>query len=275
MPEDTSDTPQLLGEISHGPSAFEQFLDRNQKGLIVVSILAALAGGGVVVYRGIKTSKERDAGALLLKAEDLAALQSIGKDYPGTAASGSASILLAEKQWSEGQQDAAIDTLKSFVQSNPEHPAWPTAQASLGSKLMSQGKTGDAEAAFQSLISSPSGKFLAPYALTQLGDIAKLAGDIEKARGFYEKAKADYATNNFSSNLAGQHLLNLTAKPPVEIDAPPPPPPAEDVKPANLGDLQGLGQPSPGLPFAPEPAAPEIPAPEAPAPVPPPAAPGQ
>jgi predicted negative regulator of RcsB-dependent stress response len=270
MPENTSDTPQLLGEISNGPSAFEQFLDRNQKGLIVVSILAALAGCAVVVHRGIKTSNERDAGALLLKAEDLATLQSIAKDYSGTAAAGSSSILTAEKQWSEGQQDAAIETLKSFVQANAEHPAWPTAQASLGSKLMSQGKTGDAEAAFQSLVASPSGKFLAPYALTQLGDIAKLAGDIEKARGFYEKAKADYSSNNFSSNLAGQHLLNLTAKPPVEIDAPPPPPPVDDVKPANLGDLQGLGQPSPGLPFAPEPVAPD-----APAPVQPPASPGQ
>ncbi|OYV05846.1 MAG: hypothetical protein CFE26_09475 [Verrucomicrobiales bacterium VVV1] len=270
MPENTSDTPQLLGEISHGPSAFEQFLDRNQKGLIVVSILAALAGCGVVVYRGIKTSKERDAGALLLKAEDLATLQSIGKDYSGTAAAGTASILTAEKQWSEGQQDAAIETLKTFSSANTAHPAWPTAQASLGSKLMAQGKTGDAEATFQALVSSPSGKFLAPYALTQLGDIAKLAGDIEKARGFYEKAKADYSTNNFSSSLAGQHLLNLTAKAPVEIDAPPPPPPVDDVKPANLGDLQGLGQPSPGLPFAPEPTVPD-----APTPVEPPAIPGQ
>lgn len=268
MPENTPDTPQLLGEISHGPSAFEQFLDRNQKGLIVFSILAALAGGAVVVYRGIQTSKEEDAGAMLLKADDLATLQSIAKDYPGTKAVGSASILLAEKQWSEGQQDAAIETLKAFSSANASHPAWPTAQASLGSKLMSQGKSGDAEAAFLSIINTPSGKFLAPYALTQLGDLAKLAGDIEKARGYYEKAKADHPANNFSTSLSSQHLQNLTAKPPVEIDAPPPPPPVDDVKPANLGDLQGLGQPSPGLPFGPPPTSPDSPAPVETPPVP-------
>jgi len=249
MPEDTSDTPQLLGEISHGPSAFEQFLDRNQKGLIVVSILAALAGGGVVVYRGIQTSKERDAGALLLKGDDLATLQSISKEFPGTAAAGSSVILSAEKQWAEGQQDAAIDSLKAFVQGNPSHPSSASAQASLGSKLLAQGKNAEAEAAFQSVLGNPAGKFLAPYALTQLGDLAKLAGDVEKARGYYEKAKADYSTNNFTNALVDQHLRNLTAKAPVEIDAPPPPPPApEDVKPANLGDLPGLLQPSPGLP---------------------------
>ncbi len=249
MPEDTSDTPQLLGEISHGPSAFEQFLDRNQKGLIIVSIVAALAGGGVVVYRGIKTSKERDAGALLLKAEDLPTIQSIGKDFPGTAAAGSAVLLGAEKQWEEGQQDAAIDALKSFIQTSPDHPAWASAQASLGSKLLSQGKTGDAEAAFQAIIGNPAGKYIAPYALSQLGDIARLAGDLDKASTYYEKAKADYTTNNFTNTLAVQHLLNLKAKAPVEIDAPPPPPPAPDeVKPANLGDLPGLMQPSPGLP---------------------------
>lgn len=250
MPEDTSDTPQLLGEISHGPSAFEQFLDRNQKGLVVVSILAALAGSGVVVYRGIKASKERDAGALLLKAEDLPAIQSISKDFPGTAAAGSAVLLGAEKQWNEGQQDAAIDALKSFTQTSTTHPAWASAQASLGSKLFAQGKTGEAEAAFQAILGNPAGKYLAPYALTQLGDIARLAGDLDKARGFYEQAKTDYATNSFTNALADPHLLNLKAKAPVEIDPPPPPPPApatDDVKPANFGDLPGL-QPSPGLP---------------------------
>jgi len=250
MPEDTSDTPRLLGEISHGPSGFEQFLDRNQKGLIVVSILAALAGCGVVVYRGIQHSKNQDAGALLVKAEDLATLQSISKDFSGTAAAGSAVLLAAEKQWNDGQQDAAIDALRAFAQGNPSHPAWATAEASLGSKLLAQGKTSDASAAFQSVVDSPAGKFLAPYALTQLGDIAKLAGDTEKARSLYEKAKADYATSTFSTALADQHLRNLTAKAPVEIDAPPPPPPkTEDVKPANLGDLPGLLQPSPGLPL--------------------------
>lgn len=263
MPEDPTDTPQLLGEISHGPSAFEQFLDRNQKALIVVSIVAALAGGAVVVHRGIKSSKEHDAGAQLLKATDLTAIQAIGKEFPDTAAAGSAILIAAEKQWDEGQQDAAIEALKTFVQGNPTHPAWASAQASLGSKLLSQGKTGDAEAAFQSILSSTTGKYLAPYALTQLGDIAKLAGDLDKARGFYEKAKSDYATNNFTNMLADQHLTNLKAKPPVEIDAPPPPPPAQDdVKPANLGDLPGIMQPSPGLPGGLE--APPVEAPAAP-----------
>lgn len=277
MPEDTSDTPQLLGEITHGPSAFEQFLDRHQKGLIVVSILAALAGCAVVVYRGVQSSKESDAAAALVKAEDLAALQSIGKDFPGTAASGSAALLSAEKQWNEGQQDAAIEALKTFAQANPSHPAWATAQASLGSKLLSQGKTGDASTAFQSVVDSPNGKFLAPYALTQLGDIAKLAGDLEKAASLYEKAKSEYAANQFATTLADQHLRNLKAKAPVEIDAPPPPPPAPDeVKPANLGDLPGLLSPSPGLPFGNEPTPPaEPPADPAPAAPAAPAAPGQ
>jgi tetratricopeptide (TPR) repeat protein len=250
MPEDTKDTPRLLGEISHGPSGFEQFLDRHQKGLIVVSILAALAGGGLVIYRGIQHSKEQDAAARLFKANNLAELQAIDKEFPNTAAAGSSV-----------QQAAAIEILQTFIQANPSHPAWASAQASLGSKFLAQGKTGEASAAFQTVIDSPSGKFLAPYALTQLGDIAKLAGETDKARSLYEKAnKSDYAGNKFTNGLVDQHLRNLTAKSPAEIDAPPPAPPAtEDVKPANLGDLPGIMQPSPGLPAGTEESTPNDP----------------
>lgn len=218
MPKDIQDTPQLLGEISQAPSAFEQFLERNQKGLIVVAILAALGGCGWVVYKSAKTGAEHEAGAALIKAESLTDLQAISQKFPSTPAAGSAAVLTADKQWTDGQQDAAIETLKSFIQNNPDHPAKASAQASLGAKLMLQGKSGDAEAAFQAVLANPAGRYLAPYALTQLGDLAKLGGDADKAKGYYDKAKNDYGDNNFSG-LASQHLMILKAKPPTEVEA--------------------------------------------------------
>jgi len=38
MSENETTNPTLLGEIEQGPSKFDQFLDKNQKNLIIVGI---------------------------------------------------------------------------------------------------------------------------------------------------------------------------------------------------------------------------------------------
>jgi len=225
MPPDSPeipDAPRPIGEIAQGPSAFEQFLDRNQKNLVILTILIALAAAGWVIYRGIARSKEHTAGAELSKAEDTTALQSVVKDHAGTAAADSAQVLLAARQWQEGQQDAAIATLKAFIAANSDHPARPTAQASLGSKLQAQSKLADAKKVFQEIADDPTARFLAPYALLSLGDMAKAAGETAQATKFYQKAKTDFPDSSFSSAIT-QRISLLQAQFPVEIDPPAPP----------------------------------------------------
>ena len=228
---DSPDTPRPIGEIVQGPSAFDQFMDRNQKNLIILTVIVAIAAAGTVIYRGIASSKEHTAGAVLNKAEDLTSLQGLIQEHSGTAAAASAQVLLAARQWSEGQQDSAIETLKKFIAGNAGHPARPTAQASLGSKLQAQGKMADAKKVFQELAEDPSARFLAPYALLSLGDIAKAAGETEQAAKFYQKAKNDFADSSFAGAIS-QRIAMLKAQMPVEIDAPPAPAaPATSIKP--------------------------------------------
>jgi predicted negative regulator of RcsB-dependent stress response len=222
MPADLQDPPVPLAEISQGPNAFEEFLDRNQKNLIILAILLALGAAGFVVYRGIEQSKQDTAGEALNKAEDLAALQAVVSQHPGTNAARSATVLLADRQWTEGQQDAAIETLRSFVSANPNHPAHPAAQASLGAKLMAQGKSGDAAKVFEEIVDDPKARYIAPFALISLGDIAKVAGDLDKAEASYNRVKSDFSDSNFV-NTATDRIATLRAKPPVEIEAPPKP----------------------------------------------------
>ncbi len=62
-------------------------------------------------------------------------------------------VLLADSQWTGGKKDEAVGTLQKFIAASPSHPAIPTAKASLGSKLMDQGKTGDATKVFEDLAS--------------------------------------------------------------------------------------------------------------------------
>jgi predicted negative regulator of RcsB-dependent stress response len=232
MAEESDNTPRPLAEISHGPSAFDAFLDRNQKGMMVLGVLIALAGGAVIVMKGLKESRAYGAGEDLSKAETLTDLQEVLKKHSGTPAAGSASILIASKQWEEGNQDAAIETLKKFVADSPEHPAIPSAKASLATRLMQQGKNDEAATIFRELADGADSRFLAPYALVSLGDIEKSQGKLKEAEATYKKVADDFKGSPFGSVAEG-HLKLVNFKMPVEIDPPPAPAPAPgaDLKP--------------------------------------------
>ena len=250
MSTDNQDSPRLLGEISQGPSAFEQFLDRNQKNMIVLSITVAVATAAYLVYQGVASSKEHTAGAALCKATDLPALQDVIKSYSGTAAAGTATLPLAERQWIEAQQDAAIATLKSFIAANPKHPARPGAQASLAGKLKTQGKLPEAIQLFQELADDPAATYLAPYALVSLGDLAKTSGETEQAEKFYQKAKSGFPGSSFGTTI-DQRLALLKAKLPVEIDPPPAPPVTPGAPPATPGAAPIIPSIPPTVPGSP------------------------
>ncbi len=225
MPAEPTQSPVPLAEIAHGPSAFEMFLDRNQKNLVILAILLVIATAAYVIYQGVEKGNQESAGADLYKAKDLPAYQAVIKNHADTNAAKSAMLLLADSQWADGQQDAAIETLKQLIATGGDHPALPSAKASLGAKLMSQGKAADAAKVFQDLIEDPNARFIAPYALICLGDIAQAAGDTGKAEETYSRVKTEYPESQFVST-ANQRSTNLKAKPPVEIEPPPAPEPA-------------------------------------------------
>lgn len=225
MSADLKDSPVPLAEISQGPNAFEAFLDRNQKGVVVFAILLALGGVAAVVYRGIESSRQESAGAELTKAEDLAAYQAVIEGNANTSAAASAMVLLADSQWTAGKKDDAIASLQKFIAAYPKHPALPSAKANLGSKLMAQGNTGDATKVFEDLASDPTATYIAPFALISLGDMSKAAGNPEKAEASYNKVTTNFPNSSFAET-ATRRIAILKTKPPVEIE--PPPAPQED-----------------------------------------------
>ncbi|GAA5126770.1 tetratricopeptide repeat protein [Luteolibacter yonseiensis] len=223
MSADPKETAVPLAEISQGPNAFEAFLDRNQKGLVAFAAALALGAAGVVVYRGIAQGTREAAGAALVKAESSAAYQAVADGHADTSAAGSALVLLANQQWIVNEKDNSVATLQKFISTYPEHPAIYSAKANLGSKLMALGKTGDATKILEELVSTPEAKYIAPFALVSLGDIAKTGGDLAKAEESYKKVQSDYPDSPFSQT-ASQRLLVLKAKSPLEIEPPPAPP---------------------------------------------------
>lgn len=209
-----------LGEISQAPPALEVFLDKHQMKLIVLAVILTIVAIVAVIMKGVKKSNEETAGAMLSKAEDISGLQAVVKNHGDTEAAFSAKVLLAEKQWEEGQQDDAIATLKAFVDGDRAHPARPSAEASLAAKLWSQGKTDEAAELFRDLTEDSDSRFLAPYAWISLGDIEAGKGNTEAAEKAYETVESEFAGSTFSQDALTRRLL-VKAKAPVEVAAPP------------------------------------------------------
>jgi predicted negative regulator of RcsB-dependent stress response len=255
-----------LGEISQGPNALEVFLDKHQKSLLGLAALLAMGAVGWVIYSGIESSRQKSAGAALSKASDIETYQSVVTGHPNTLAGASAMVLLANSQWTGNKQDEAVATLEKFISSFPEHPAYASAKANLGSKLMAQGKGPAAAKLFDELVADPSAKYIAPLALISLGDISKTAGELDKAATAYAKVKSDFPESTFV-DTATKRLATLKTKAPTEIE----PPPAPVVAPApTMPPEPGAAGLPPGVTVTPvpdsTPAPTPLPVPETPAP---------
>jgi predicted negative regulator of RcsB-dependent stress response len=279
--------PAPIGEIEHGPSKFEQFLDRNQKKLII-GILVLIAGvSAMIVMRGLREEEDNSAGEALTAAGDssstyeLAALRDVIDNFKESPASGSAAVLLAEEQWKDNRRDDAIETLRGFVAENPEHAARPTALMALGLHLLEQDKTEEASSTLQQVVDSPNGRHLAPFALLTLGDLRKRAGDNDAAKALYEQANQNYPENNPSMmQFINQRIALLGVEPPTKIAPPPvPEPPTNPTNPTPLTPTPGGGlfpeleTPTPAIPGIPAGGIPGVPTPPTnpapPAPTPP------
>lgn len=226
MAEPTPEHTGAIAEISHGPSAFEQFLDKNQKLMIGVALGIAVAAGGWVVYDGMKEGERLAGGQALVSAEDLSSLEAVVKEHAGTPAAPSAAVLLSDEQWDQGQQSAAIETLRGEIDANPDHPASIPARARLGTRLLQQGDTDGARAAFQQIIDNPEASYFAPYALFSLSEIDRQAGEIDLAKARLEQSSENYIGNPLNQ-ISGQAARFVAFEMPEEIDPPEPEPTTE------------------------------------------------
>lgn len=218
-----TEIPSPIAEIDQGPGAFEQFLDRHQKAVAALTVLIVLAFLALVIHHSIRDKREENAGAALVKASDATALQKVISDRPGTSAAGTASVLLADKQWTDGRQDDAIKTLRTFLSGNPEHPAVPAARMNLASKLAGQGKADEAAKLFREAAGDPASAYIAPLAWISLGDLAHAANKPDEAEEHYKKALSGEFTGSPFNSIATERAAGLRAKAPVEIDPPPAP----------------------------------------------------
>ena len=196
--------PKPLAQITIGPTAFEEFLDRNQGRLIVAAIVLILVAAGIVIAHHVKSDYEAAAAAAVTVCYDETtgkydpvALQKVCTDYKNTPAAETAEYLYAMSLWDDGKTDESVKEMEDFIVNNPDSPLKNQAALILAGRGLQTGKAEVAVKYFQ-LVADSNDEVYAPVALMSLCDIARTAGDKEKAKGYYEDVRAKYPDSSFA-----------------------------------------------------------------------------
>lgn len=196
--------PKPLAQITIGPTAFEEFLDRNQGRLIFAAILLVLIGAGVIVAHNMRSDFEAEAAAAVTACYDEvtgkydpAALSKVRTEYNDTPAAETATYLHAMTLWDDGRTDDSLKEMESFVTTYPDGPLHNQAAFILAGRELQSGKKEKAQQYFE-LVSNSGDAVFAPVALMTMGDMASLAGEKEKAKGYYEEVRVKYPDSSFA-----------------------------------------------------------------------------
>jgi len=222
------DAPTPIAELEHGPSKFEEFLDKHQKKLIIIAALVFIGVLAYILITGLQKKNTEEGGAAFMEASTEKQYRSIISDYGNSPLAGSAAMEIAKLRTTSEDQIKALD---HFVTSYPDHPGVPYELLKLALIQMNVGKNTDAKNTLDKLISTESAAYLAPRAKIALADIAYTEGDKENAEKIYQKVKN---TNSPFSLVASERLLHLNAVEPVVLEPKPeslPPAPEENQDP--------------------------------------------
>jgi len=235
MSENETTNPTLIGEIEQGPSKFDQFLDRNQKNLIVVGILLVILVAGFIVFRGMQENKGLSSSAAFINADSVEGYKTVAEEQAGTPAGGSALITLANKLWEDGSQDESISALKSFVDDYSDHAAYPAALINLAGKLARTGESTQASSLLDEAVELEDATF-SPVAQYLMSEIKSAAGDTNGAVTHLDNLSdlPDEALGGLKSLV--EQNLKFTQSPVPSLETAPvktPEPPAQSIEPTS------------------------------------------
>lgn len=184
-------------------------------GLLIALCLLAGWGG----YRLYTARQDAAAAALLASAKGAADFQKVIADYPSSAASASASLLLAEQQRKEQKFAEANSTLQAFTKASPKHEFATTAKMAIAGNLESLGKPEEALIMYRRIAAENPRDFNAPLALLAEVHLLKQAGQVEEARRVCETVLTQYR-ESYAAQEAQRYLRTLKPTTPSAGSAP-------------------------------------------------------
>src|SRR5450432_2045503 len=111
------------------------FWYRFRREIAIGFVILLLAAAGWGAFRFYSTKRANDAAAQLAAATTAEDFRKVISQFGGTPAGGSACLMLAGKQRSEGQFAESNNTLQDFIEKNPRHELVPSAKITMAADL--------------------------------------------------------------------------------------------------------------------------------------------
>jgi tetratricopeptide (TPR) repeat protein len=180
-------------------------------GIFVVVLLIIVAAA----YWFYTQRQESAASDLLATAKNAQGYEQVIKQFPNTAASASAYLLLAEAQRNDGKFIEANKTLQAFLNKHPKHELASAAEFAIATNLESLGKKDEALAMYRQTAAKYPSSFSAPLALISGVRLLKEKKQINDARLLCETIINQYPTSRWRF-AAEEELSSLKpVEPPV------------------------------------------------------------
>ena len=183
------------------------FWDRHKNEILAALIIAFLAIAGFVGYRLYSAHRDSSAAELLAAAKKPEDFQKVINQFPGTPASASAYLLLANEQRTGKKFAEANATLAQFVAKFPKHELLTTAHMGMAANLESLGKKDEALTTYQRLIANYPKDFNVPLAMLSQVHLLVEKNQIEEARRLCETIMTQYREGPLASEAARQLRL--------------------------------------------------------------------
>jgi tetratricopeptide (TPR) repeat protein len=291
-PTHSEESPNLDALAASEASGVVDAIDRHRTKILAAIAIGAIVFCAILVGAQVKKQKHLEAAAAYTSAVskgEIAALDGVLVDFPGSIPAGNALLSKADLQIDQGKPEDARATLERFVSEFKSHPRYPQGLFAMANVYHTSGDAEKAKSYYEQTITAQPDGELTPLARIRLGDLALEAGDTKTADQRYQESYTLHPGNPFFE-YAEEKIALLKVGTPTEVEKPAPPaPPAALAAPAAEAPKTTTPAPaapvaapvpvpatSPAVTPAPAPSAPtEAPKAVTPAPVPAPVAPAQ
>jgi len=208
-------------------------IDRHRVKILFAILAGAIFFCGVLVASQLKKQKHLEASEAYTGAADkgeIAGLDAVVVNYPGSIPAGNALLSKAEIQIRQGKSEDAAKTFETFLSDYPDHPRNAQGYFALGNLYHQSGDAVKAKENYDKTIEIQADGELTPLARIRLGDLALEAGDTDLADQKYQESYTLHPGNPFFDYAEEKVDLLKIGTPPL-VDRPEPEPKAEE-KPA-------------------------------------------
>ncbi len=214
-------------------------IDRHRTKILFAVLAGAILFCAVLVTGQLKKQKHLEASAAYTEAvteREIAALDGVVVNYPGSIPAGNALLSKAEIQIRQGKSEDAAKTFETFLADYSNHPRKAHGYFALGNLFHQSGDAAKATENYEKTIEIQSDGELTPLARIRLGDLALEAGDTDSADQRYQESYTLHPDNPFFEYAQEKiELLKIGSPTVVERPKPEPKPEPKAVeKPAEI-----------------------------------------